>query len=233
MIEQNPATDDELVDTLNGVAVLRGAPAESIARRVRAAGARGHLELMGVGMSGVVLCDGKGRAFKVARHESPSSLSSIEDEAEWLRVASKVPEVAPHVARFRSWHPDEGVLVRDCVDGRPGGWSHEGRLYELHERIGKAMMEHGWGPPEFKGDSYVMRESDNKPILVDAGMAIRFGKTLLRYAREVVAGTRRWPDPPGNVAFALRDEMAKGRLTEREAGELEETLQAMSVRATG
>jgi hypothetical protein len=48
-----------------------------------------------------------------------------------------------------------------------------------------------------------------------------------------VAGTRRWPDPPGNVAFALRDEMAKGRLTEREAGELEETLQAMSVRATG
>lgn len=121
-------------------------------------------EFMGVGMYGVVLCDGKGRAFKVARYETPTSYASLEDEAEWLRDAAKVPAVAPHVARFRSWHPDEGVI---------------------HDLIRAEMIPNGWGAPEFKGDSYVLRESDGRPVLVDAGMAIRYGKNLLKYARAV------------------------------------------------
>jgi hypothetical protein len=40
------------------------------------------------------------------------------------------------------------------------------------------------------------------------------------------AGKRRFHDPPADIAFALRDEMTKGRITEREAGELEKRLAA-------
>lgn len=197
-------TDEDVIDEIEERhAGLAGEGSDAIFR-ARAVGARGPLTFVGAGMFGIVLCDDRGNAYKVGRigrheddREAASSFarSNIGDEGEWLQAAAQVPEVAPHVARFVAWYPNRIVLVRECVAGRPGRWADESKLFDLHQRIRKAMIPHGWGSPEFKADSYVNRESDGVPILVDASMALRFGHGLLAYARDIVSGRRRDHDP--------------------------------------
>jgi hypothetical protein len=204
---------------------ILGAELEDATRRAYRAGAKGTLWYYGAGMTGIVFCDERQRAYKVARHGKVGR-ATVAEEAEWLRKASQVPAVAPNVARFERWDGKHGVLVRECARGKVGAWSQGTKLRKVHERIGAAMRQYGWGAPEYKEDSYVIVRGRG-PVLVDASMPIRFGGELVKQTLQALkkpmdARTRE------DLVFALRAERGKtvpptvaNRLLKRLGGELD------------
>jgi hypothetical protein len=187
------------------------------------AGANLPLEYLGAGATAIVYCDASGTAWKVYRNPEPAFFYAHEAEAEWLLKASSTLELAGNVPRNVRWHPDEQVLERDCIVGRPAGWSTRG-VRELYERIKTVMRRHGWGAPEFKEDSFVVEDESGKLILVDAGFVHRYGENLLRYVREVLAGERRHPERVDDLMFALRISMHDGEIPLGEGERLHERL---------
>ncbi len=162
----------------------------SAADRARAAGAVGVLDLQGIGMTAWVFCDEQGVAFKVARNMTPSNVEMLAREAEWLRVANAVPGVKMHVARFYRWHPEVGVIVRECVRQRDRSTmrrrKQDGDLWDLHRSIERSMLPYGFTAPELKADSYVFTR-DRGYVLVDAGFVHKTGSRL---ARDIAAKHR-------------------------------------------
>lgn len=192
-----------------------------VVARALAAGAKPPLEYIGAGMTGVVFCAG-GTAYKVSRTTAPIAHATFEDEAEWLAEAAHVPSVAPHVAAFHRFDPENLVIIRDCPVADPDQSAYrygEGKLFDLHRRIEAAMLPHGWTSPEFKPDSYVL--TTGGPVLVDASMPSRVGEELARYTEAVAAGKRPlWTTTPRDLAFAVR--MEGGRtLTQAEVDRLQ------------
>jgi hypothetical protein len=175
---------------------------EDAEARARRAGAQGELEYMGAGMTGIVLCDTSGRAFKVARGDGV-----FDDDAAWLRVARQMPSTGRHIARLERYDKHNRVLVGECVRGKVGGWKDESKLHKLHQRIQDEMIQYGWTSPEFKADSYVIARGRG-PMLVDASMAHRVGKVLVADILDVLAGRRqlRKYERPRDLAWSLRME---------------------------
>lgn len=180
---------------------------DDAAKRAHRAGAKGELEYIGAGMTGIVFCDEAGRAFKVARGDGDAS--TVEDEAAWLKKAGQIPGVREHVVRGVRYDRRERVLVRECVRPSPNRDRrvNERKLFALHERIGKRMRQYGWGSPEYKPDSYVYTR-ERGPVLVDAGFAHRRGHALVEYTLDLLNERRAWPkgERPSDVAWALRME---------------------------
>jgi len=181
--------------------------------RALAVGAAPPLEYVGAGMTGIVFCDASGRAFKVSRRASSDGM--IFDEAEWLRDASRTPGVREHVAALIRFHPSY-VIERSCpmpADERARVDEHA--LFDLHYGvIGKRMLARGWTAPEFKRDSYVI--TDRGPVLVDASLAQRVGKNLLRHAVDVIRGRKVEHNPyerPSSYAFYVRREVGEGTIS--------------------
>lgn len=177
--------------------------------RALAVGARPPLTFAGMGMTGTVLCDARGHAYKAARtyggRLSLEASTVLPDEAEWLETASNVPGVREHVAAYFGYYPEVGVLERECVqetDEPRGAYAVD--LFEQHEQIKRQMLEHGWSAPEYKPDSYV-ETKDRGHVLVDAGFAQRHKRRLVDYVEDVLAGRRPWrDDSPEDLAWALR-----------------------------
>jgi hypothetical protein len=189
--------------------------------RARRAGASGPLRFVGAGMYGIVLCDLDGRAWKVARLPERSTerhadwmREAFAEEYEWLRDAAG-SGIRDYVALVYDFHPDEIVVERECVFGRPGGWSDEGRLAKLHREIERVMVPLGWNAPEFKGDSYIIQE-DGTPKLVDISMVQRLGRNLLAWILEVLAGRRLTHETWHSLAFYVLREMREKAVTESE-----------------
>jgi len=183
-----------------------------VTQRALRASATSPFSYLGAGMTAVVLEDSTGSCFKVGRRNTEQVRYMLEKEAEWLTDAANVPGVSDHTVRVRRFDPNNSVIVRECVSGRPGGWSDEPKLFDLHKKIEKLMIPHGWTSPEFKGDSYVCQNEDygrcENPILIDASMPIRVGKKLVQYITSVLDGNRE-PDPGDSVedlAFYVRRE---------------------------
>lgn len=180
------------------------------AQRALAAGAIPPLRHMGTGGYGVVFCDSAGRAWKLARFTEPPDAHALTwaeealgSEYEWLRDAGRT-SIAPFVAQVYAYHPAALAIERECIFGSPGGWGQGRELSELHRAINAAMVaEAGWTAPEFKEDSYIYRESDGRPILVDASLALRIGMNLARWILEVLDGQRRTTDTPHSLAFYI------------------------------
>ena len=185
-------------------------------RRARAAGAQGELEFVGAGMTGIVMCDATGHAFKVSRRaiaRPKQDTGVVAEEAAWLQQAAKLPEVAKHVARGVRYDAHNHVLVRECLVPRKSRERHrinETRLRALHDRIGAAMRQQGWSAPEYKPDSYVYTR-DRGPVLVDAGFAHRDGAALVRDVLDALNNRRalEWRESPVNLAWQLRMERDK------------------------
>jgi hypothetical protein len=178
--------------------------------RALLSGAEPPLEFAGMGMTGTVLCDARGHAFKVPRtygRRDYTNYVTITDEADWLATASKVPGVREHVARFIAFHPETATIERECVqktDEPRGTWGVD--LGRLHSDIGEKMKRAGWGPPEFKEDSYV-ETKDRGHVLVDAGFALRKWDRLADYVQDILDNRRDWRDEtPKDLAWALRME---------------------------
>lgn len=175
--------------------------------RAGRSGARPPLEYVGAGMYGIVFCDQGGHAWKVARGDpgSPFIRESVAIEYEWLRDAAG-SEIARNVSKVYDVHPEQLVLERECVRGRPGGWADDRKLHDLHEKIEKVMIPRGWSAPEFKENSYIIKP-DGVAVLVDISMAMRVGMNLAGYVEDALEGRRwtheRWRD----LAFSLLSEM--------------------------
>ena len=163
------------------------------------AGAVGALEFQGAGMSGIVFCDEKGDAYKVARQGGEGT---VEEETEWLQKAEQIPGVREHVARGARYDSKNRVLVRECVRGKTGTPSNTSKLFDIHKGIRKAMTPYGWLSPEFKEDSYVYARGRG-PVLVDASMAVRVGGELVKYAQDVLENRRAPYERLSDIAFAI------------------------------
>jgi len=164
------------------------------AERAARAGGEAPFEFVGIGMMGVVFCDPH-HAYKVARgREGAGALAQgarmLADEAEWLSTASQIKEVRPHIATFVDWNRKLGVLTRECVQGRPGTWGAQDKVYALFNKIEPYMLAAGWGMPELKEDSVVFDEAGRGKI-VDAGFANRISNRLTAYVESVIEGRRR------------------------------------------
>lgn len=206
-----------------------------IVERALRAGARAPLEYQGAGMTAVVLCDANNRAWKVARHFDPderprNDVFTLDDEAEWLETAAEVPGVREHVARIVKYHPELAVIERECVIGRNGHY-YRGSLVDLHNDLGRKMAAHGWRMPEFKEDSYVLRESDGAPILVDASSPIRIGNRQLEYVRDILDGRReaRKTDRDLSLSWTIEAEKSSGRIRPEDADEVLQRLQERGI----
>jgi hypothetical protein len=154
---------------------------EAFTRAVRA-GATLPLDYVGMGSTGIVFSDARGRAFKVARFPGEST---VRKEAEFLRVASTLPEVRRNVARFRRWHAHEEVLEREHVRAESRYRPTKIDRWTVYKAIVEAMKPYGFGPPEFKDDSFVYAKGRGW-VLVDAGFALDRGRRLVLHAAEVL-----------------------------------------------
>jgi len=192
------------------------------------AGATPPLEYIGAGGEGVVFCDAR-FAYKVARGRKRERLY---DEAEWLSMASQIPEVRPYVAAFERWDPEHGVIVRECIRGRSRAWNAGVKIRELWDHVAPYMLAEGWAMPEFKEDSVVFDE-DGRPKLVDAGFASRVSNRLLAYVEDILDGkvTRDEVDDDSTLAFYVRREFGqKEPLDEERARRLLARLYALGAR---
>jgi len=175
---------------------------DEAATRAVEAGAVGALTYQGAGATGIVFCDERQVAYKVARRGRESSVA---EEAEWLVKAGQVPGVREHVARGARYDKKHDVLVRECVPGPAGTSRQTSKLFDVHKGIRSAMTPYGWLAPEFKEDSYVMARGRG-PVLVDASSALRVGSELVRYTQDVLAARRPQTERLEDIAFAIRQE---------------------------
>ena len=156
-------------------------------------------------MSGIVFCDARGTAFKVARRGGENTVA---EEAEWLQKAEQVPGVRDHVAHDTRYDAKNRVLLRECVRGKTGTPQNTSKLFDLHKEIRKAMTPYGWLSPEFKEDSYVFARGRG-PVLVDASMAVRVGGELVKYAQDMLENRRPQRERLQDVAFAIVQERGR------------------------
>jgi hypothetical protein len=181
---------------------ILGDELDEAAIRAVKAGALGDLTYQGAGATGIVFCDERQTAYKVARRGREASVS---EEAEWLMKAARVPGAREHVARHARYDKRHDVLVRECVPGTVGTSRQTSKLFDVHKGIRAAMTPYGWLAPEFKEDSYVMARGRG-PVLVDASSALRVGGELVRYAQDVLAARRPQTERLEDIAFAVRQE---------------------------
>ena len=179
------------------------------AARAMKCGARAPLAYQGIGMTSIVFCDSRGIGYKCCRDpETASNRATLEWEAEWLSVASTVPQIRDFVARFRAYYPKYAVIERECVQQQPGSrFGRADNRWERMNQIGAAMKPYGFGLPEFKEDSFVFARGRGW-VLVDAGFAVKRGTRLVRQAVERIAGRRfdGVAERAEDIAFGLRME---------------------------
>ena len=200
---------------------------ERAAERAVDAGAVPPLTYHGMGMTGVVFSGQDGRAYKVYRSDTPMLRRMAFDEAEWLIDAGAVPAIAHLIPEVYELDEENLVLVREYVEGTPGGWGTGSVSFDLHRAIEASMIPYGWSAPEYKEDSYVF-DDDGNFTLVDASMPHRLCDRALRYVEDILEGRRPWYDStPGDLAFDIRREMFEGCVDEDRAERALETLYAM------
>jgi len=193
--------------------------------RAYAAGARGRVRFVGAGAYGIVFCDEGGTAWKVFRLRPDSDelhllfvRGWLIDEYEWLTTAAE-SAIAPFVASVVAAHLDPLVLERECVQGRPGGWSDENTLWDLHEAIAMTMEPLGWTAPEFKGSSYIIQEN-GEAKLVDISQVQRVGFRLADWIEDIVEGRTETYENWSTLAYYLIRELNEDAIPEDRAMEL-------------
>lgn len=153
-------------------------------RRARAAGAGDRkLTYVGAGAEGITFCDDAGRAYKVGRHD-PEAFS-LRNEAELLKTIRSIPGVRQHAPRGVRFDVKNNVIVRECLVARDYYRPNEKKIWDVYQRIVKAIEPYGYGKPEFKPDSFVTTRGRG-PVLIDAGFAVQRGKRLVKHALDVI-----------------------------------------------
>lgn len=195
--------------------------------RLAAAGYSGEFELLGIGMTGVVVLDpSTGVALKVARHGG-ADLESIADEYEFLVSLADSP-VAAYLPQPVSWDP-VGIMTRETIEGRPGGWGTKG-LRDVYDAIVKEARARDWSHPEFKENSFIIRE-DGSIVMVDVGFANRLGMRFVAWVEaKLEGGFVPTAADVENFSFNLRMDASNGLLPQEVADAMQARLKALPVR---
>lgn len=199
-----------------------------VVARLNAAGYDGDFDVLGAGMTSVVLRDlATGYAFKVVwAPEDATSLALVADEYEFL-VSLENSRVAALLPRVYQFDALAGVLVREGIEGRPGGWGTRG-LREVYDAITEEAKRYGWTRPEFKEDSFIVRD-DGSIVMVDVGFAQRTGARLVRYVESVLGSSVVHPRRfYADLAFALRMDAADKLIPARVAMELQARMEQIT-----
>lgn len=167
--------EDQLLDDAHPA--VRDVVLELAERAVAAGADPSRLEYVGAGMEGVTFRDGK-RAFKVSRGER-----SLRNEADALSALRDADH--PNVPRFYAYYPDLEVIVRQHIDGHPGGWGHQRQLHDVYLDISEVLHHADFSAPEYKEDSFVIDDRGHA-YMVDLGFAYPIGKRGVATVREQV-----------------------------------------------
>jgi hypothetical protein len=205
--------DEEALEDAAHPAV-RGVVVEKALRAVAAGADEDSLYYVGAGAEGVVFADKYGRAYKVARPQwAAPPFDGLRSEAEALAALADSP-AAKYAARLYGFDPEHGVLVREMVEGRRGGWSDGTKLRRVHEEISEALREREITSPEYKEDSYIL--TDSGPKIVDVGFTQAIGKRAARKLREHIQHVRP-TDDLFNLQFDISSTFSEGALSAEQA----------------
>lgn len=195
-----------------------------ILARLNAAGYDGDYDVLGAGMTSVVLRDRRtGYALKVAR--DAAGAETITDEYEFL-VSLEGTSAAKYLPAVYQFDALAGVLVREGVEGRPGSPMTRG-LQDVFEVIVESAKRAGWTRPEFKENSFIVRE-DGSIVMVDVGFALRTGHRLVAYVERVLSSPVKQRRVYADLAWALRMDAADGLIPVRIATELQARMEAIT-----
>jgi GGDEF domain-containing protein/GNAT superfamily N-acetyltransferase len=174
------------------------------------------LKYVGAGAEGIIFSDKTGRAYRVLRTNDPYQRAEkvrVEQEAvESLKGTPAEKYMAPH---FHA-DPEQGVIVRSMIEGRPGGWGTQG-LREAYDTIAAELKKQDFSSPEYKEDSFILPEGGGPPIMVDIGFLYPRGK---REAKQVTETVERG-DPTAidllDQPFAIRNLYYDGNMSLEDA----------------
>jgi hypothetical protein len=192
--------------------------ASAVSRALRA-GAIPPLDYQGAGASGIVFCDQRGRAFKVSRYVTDSAREFFAREAAYLRAAKASPRTAGMVPHVFSWRPDLVVIERECVRGEAPSWQEPWQDWH------RSLSVSGWTKPEAKDDSWIVTEQG--PVLVDAGYALRRGPALADHVEAVLTGRAQgYGESLKDMAWAIYVDRNQGWIHPERAAEVLAQLRA-------
>jgi hypothetical protein len=193
---------------------------EAIAAAKRAVGAGADpktIKYVGAGMEGIIFEDKTGRAYKVKRKPKGASSAfkkerTMRNEAEALKSLEGTP-AAKFVPKMHKYDEKNDVLVRDKVEGRPGGWGTRG-LREAYEVIVAELKKRDWSAPEYKEDSFIVDESGQNPKMVDVGFVHPRGKREIAYVQRTLDAAQSKGDIDLlDVGFSIRNLVSEGHLS--------------------
>lgn len=199
----------------------------AIESRLEGAGYSGDFEILGAGMTAIVLLGPDGSAYKVARPNTFEDRNArmLADEYDFLKTLGKT-DAAPHLPHAYAFDRKAGVLVRDAVAGDPGRWGTRG-LREVFEKIQLAARANLWSAPEFKEDSFVVG-SDGVPVMVDVGFASRLGHRLADHVEDLIADGFDFTEREArDFAWALRMDAMDGLVSAERVAAVQRKLEAI------
>ena len=198
---------------------LPEAEAQSAIDRALEVGAVPPLTYQGAGGSGIVFCDQRWHAFKVARHPLPRTRRFMQSEVDWFRAAAAHPATANMVPRIYAFHPDQVVIERECPRGKGPGWRDP--WWDWHQ----SLSVPGWTSPESGDRQWIV--TDRGPVIIDGGYALRRGKVLAQHVEDVLEGRKPgYGESLKDMAWAIYTDTATDHLPPWRGIQLLERLRA-------
>jgi hypothetical protein len=201
-LEENPVDLDRVPS------IIHGEMASAEARAVAAGANPETLDYLGAGAEGILFVDGD-IAYKVGRKRS------LKNEA--IALAELDAAGAP-VPWFQRYDAENDVIVREHIEGRPGGWGDDRVLRELYDQqIVPALRRIDFSCGEFKENSFIITES-GQPVMVDLGFLCPIGQRAVReltVAMDELSPDDSYFDLQTDIRFVLSD----GDITPEQANE--------------
>lgn len=173
------------------------------------------IKYVGAGAEGIIFEDGSGKAFKVGR----SKRSTLRNEAEATQSLEGTA-AAKFVPKVYNYDAERDVVVRDKIEGRPGGWGTRG-LRDAYEVIVAELEKKEWSAPEFKEDSFILDESGKNPKMIDIGFVHPRGQREVKYVERILAGAKSKADIDLlDIGFSIRSLISEGHLSLEKAAKM-------------
>jgi hypothetical protein len=174
------------------------------------------MEYLGAGAEGILFVDGN-VVYKVGRYKP------LVYEAEALEALSAAGAPVP---AFYGYDAGHNTIIREHIEGRPGGWGARG-LRDVYEReIQPALREAGFACGEYKENSFIVREDTGEPVMVDLGFLCPIGARFVRDMGEKMkqlSPRDNWFDLQSEIRIAL----SYGDITPEQAAEWADMLADM------
>jgi hypothetical protein len=181
------------------------------------------MEYLGAGMEGILFVSG-GKAFKVGRASMAAKKpvfggkpKTLRNEAEAMQSLENTP-AAKFVAKVHRYDEKHDVIVREMVEGRPGGWGQGKQARAAYDIIVEELKKQEWSAPEFKEDSFILSEDGASIKMVDVGLIFPRGQREVRHVEQILSGAKSKDDISLlDVGFSIRTLLSEGELKPEKA----------------